>query len=108
MKNLGNMLKQAQEVQARMTEMQEQLAALEITGQAGAGMVQATLSGKGEVRKVKIDPSIVDPNDVEMLEDLVLAALNDARTKVEAEMASRMRDVTGGISLPPGFKLPGM
>ena len=107
MKNLGNMLKQAQEVQARMAEMQERLTAMEITGQAAAGMVKATLSGKGEVRKVKIDPSLVVADDVEVLEDLVVAAINDARTRVEAAMAEEMQKVTGGLPLPAGFKLPG-
>jgi DNA-binding YbaB/EbfC family protein len=108
MKNLGNMLKQAQEVQTRMAEMQERLATMELVGQSAAGMVRATLSGKGEVRKVKIDPSLVDPNDVEVLEDLIVAAINDARTRVEAAMAEEMQKVTGGLSLPPGLKLPGM
>jgi DNA-binding YbaB/EbfC family protein len=108
MKNLGNMLKQAQEVQSRMAEMQERLSAMEVSGQSAAGMVQATLSGKGEVRKLKIDRSLVDPNEVEVLEDLVVAALNDARAKVEAAMTQEMSKVTGGLSLPAGFKLPGM
>ena len=108
MKNLGNMLKQAQEVQTRMAEMQERLSAMEVSGQSAAGMVKATLSGKGEVRKVKIDPSLVDPKDVEVLEDLIVAAINDARTRVEAAMAEEMQKVTGGLSLPPGLKLPGM
>lgn len=108
MKNLGNMLKQAQEVQARMAEMQERLATMEVSGQSAAGMVRATLSGKGEVRKVKIDPSLVVADDVEVLEDLIVAAINDARTRVEAAMAEEMAKVTGGLSLPPGLKLPGM
>ena len=108
MKNLGNMLKQAQEVQSRMAEMQERLAAMEVAGQSAAGMVQATLSGKGEVRRLKIDPSLVDPNEIEVLEDLVVAALNDARAKVEAALAQEMSKVTGVLSLPAGFKLPGM
>jgi DNA-binding YbaB/EbfC family protein len=108
MKNLGNMLKQAQEVQTRMAEMQERLSAMEVSGQSAAGMVKATLSGKGEVRKVKIDPSLVVPDDVEVLEDLIVAAINDARTRVEAAMAEEMQKVTGGLSLPPGLKLPGM
>jgi DNA-binding YbaB/EbfC family protein len=108
MKNLGNMLKQAQEVQARMAEMQERLSTMEVSGQSAAGMVRATLSGKGEVRKVKIDPSLVVADDVEVLEDLIVAAINDARTRVEAAMAEEMAKVTGGLSLPPGLKLPGM
>jgi DNA-binding YbaB/EbfC family protein len=108
MKNLGNMLKQAQEMQSRMAEMQERLAAMEVSGSAGAGMVQATLSGKGEVRRMRIDPSLLKPEDAEVLEDLVVAAINDARTRVEAAMAEEMQKMTGGLSLPPGFKIPGL
>ncbi|MCC7283423.1 MAG: YbaB/EbfC family nucleoid-associated protein [Acetobacteraceae bacterium] len=108
MKNLGNMLKQAQEVQTRMAEMQARLSAMEVSGQSAAGMVSATLSGKGEVRKVKIDASLVDPAEVEVLEDLIVAAINDARARAEAAMAEEMAKVTGGLSLPPGLKLPGM
>jgi DNA-binding YbaB/EbfC family protein len=106
MKNLGNLIKQAQQMQAKMAEMQEKLAAMEIAGAAGGGMVQATVSGKGEVKRVKIDKSIVDPNDVEMLEDLIVAAINDARGKVEAHAAAEMEKLTGGLGLPGGFKLP--
>lgn len=106
MKNLGNLMKQAQEMQARMQEMQEQLAQAEVTGTSGAGMVQMTLNGKGEARAVKIDKSLIDPNEAEVLEDLILAAFNDARAKVEARAAEEMQKLTGGLQLPPGFKLP--
>jgi len=106
MKNLGNLLKQAQEMQTRMQEMQAQLAQAEVTGTAGAGMVQVTLNGKGEARAVKIDPSLIDPNEAEVLEDLILAAFNDARAKVEAHTAEQMQKLTGGLQLPPGLKLP--
>ena len=106
MKNLGNLLKQAQDMQTRMAEMQEQLAQLEITGTSGGGMVQITLNGKGEARSVKIDKSLIDPNEAEVLEDLVLAALNDARGKVDTQAAEQMSKLTGGLQLPPGFKLP--
>jgi len=106
MKNLGNLMKQAQQMQSKMAEMQEKLAALEVTGQSGGGMVVATLGGKGDVRRVKIDKSLVDPNDVEVLEDLLVAALNDARAKVDAVAAEQMREMTGGLNLPPGMKLP--
>jgi len=106
MKNLGQMMRQAQEMQAKMAELQEQLAATEITGVAGGGMVQVTSNGKGEMRAVKIDPALVDPNEVEVLEDLIVAAANDARAKAEAASAERMRELTGGLALPPGFKLP--
>lgn len=106
MKNLGNLMKQAQQMQSKMAEMQEKLAALEVTGQSGGGMVVATLGGKGDVRRLKIDKSLVDPNDVEVLEDLLVAALNDARAKVDALAAEQMREMTGGLNLPPGMKLP--
>ncbi|WP_299394854.1 YbaB/EbfC family nucleoid-associated protein [Pelagibius sp.] len=106
MKNLGQMMKQAQEMQAKMAEMQEKLGELEVSGQAGAGMVTATLNGKSELRGLKIDPSLVDPSDVEVLEDLIVAAVNDAKAKVEVRVAEEMQKVTGGLSLPPGMKLP--
>ena len=106
MKNLGNLMKQAQQMQSKMAEMQEKLAALEVTGQSGGGMVVVTLGGKGDVRRVKIDKSLVDPNDVEVLEDLLVAALNDARAKVDAVTSDQMREMTGGLNLPPGMKLP--
>jgi DNA-binding YbaB/EbfC family protein len=106
MKNLGQMMKQAQKLQAKMAEMQEQLASVEVTGAAGGGMLQVTMNGKGEVRKVKIDPSLVDPDDIEVLEDLIAAACNDAKQKVETHVAERMAELTGGLQLPPGIQLP--
>ncbi len=106
MKNLGNLLKQAQDMQVRMQELQDQLARAEVTGTSGAGMIQVTLSGKGEARSIKIDPSLIDPNEAEVLEDLLLAAFNDARGKVEAHAAEEMSKLTGGLQLPPGIKLP--
>ena len=106
MKNLGQMMKQAQAMQAKMAEMQEKLGQLEVTGQSGAGMVKATLNGKSELRRLKIDPSLVDPNEVEVMEDLIVAAVNDARSKVETAVAEEMKKVTGGLDLPPGLKLP--
>jgi DNA-binding YbaB/EbfC family protein len=105
MKDLMKMMKQAQEIQGRMQRMQEELASLEVSGQSGAGMVKITLNGKGEMRAVKIDPSLLKPDDVEMVEDLVLAAFQDAKGKVEVEMQKRMQDVAGGLPLPPGLKL---
>ena len=106
MKNLGNMMKQAQQMQQRMAEMQQQLEGIEVTGAAGGGMVQVTLNGKGAMRRVRIDPKIVDPADVGMLEDLIVAAANDAKTKVEAHVQEEMQKLTGGLQLQPGFKLP--
>jgi hypothetical protein len=106
MKNLGQMMKQAQQMQQRMAELQEELEKVEITGSAGGGMVQVTMTGKGMLRSVRIDPKLVVPNETEMLEDLIVAAGNDAKTKVEAHMQAEMQKVTGGLQLPPGFKLP--
>jgi DNA-binding YbaB/EbfC family protein len=106
MKNLGNMLKEAQKLQARMGEMQQKMAEMEIEGGAGAGLVAVTLNGKGEMRRIKIDPSLLVPDDVEILEDLVVAAVNDAKTKIEQQMQGEMQKLTGGMSLPPGLKLP--
>jgi DNA-binding YbaB/EbfC family protein len=106
MKNLGNLMKQAQEMQAKMQEMQDRLAEMEVTGAAGAGMVNVTLTGKGDVRKVKIDPSLFNSEDAEVVEDLIVAAFNDARAKAEAHMQEEMAKVTGGLNLPPGMKLP--
>ena len=106
MKNLGQLMKQAQQVQAKMAEMQEKLAAMEVEGAAGGGLVKATVTGKGELKHLKIEPSLVDPKEVEVLEDLVVAAVNDARGKIDALTADEMKKVTGGIPLPPGMKLP--
>ena len=106
MKNLGNMLKEAQKLQARMGEMQQKMADMEIEGGAGAGLVAVTLNGKGEMRRIKIDPSLLVPDDVEILEDLVVAAVNDAKAKIEEQMQGEMQKLTGGLSLPPGMKLP--
>lgn len=104
--NLGKMMKQAQEMQTRMQEMQDQLASLEITGASGGGMVVATLNGKGEMRKLEIDPSLMSPEEKEVLEDLVTAAVNDARAKVDAMVQEKTQEMMGGLQLPPGMKLP--
>jgi hypothetical protein len=106
MKNIGQMLKQAQELQNKMAEMQERLAESEITGASGGGMVSVTLNGKGEMRAVKIDPSLAKPDEVEILEDLLVAAHNDAKAKLETYVQDEMAKVTGGLQLPPGMKLP--
>ncbi len=106
MKNLGNMLKQAQQMQSKMAEMQGRLGEIELTGQSGAGMVEVTINGSGQMRRVKLSKDVVDPNDVEVLEDLIVAAFNDAKTKIEAVVAEETQKVMGGIKLPPGIKLP--
>jgi DNA-binding YbaB/EbfC family protein len=107
MKNMGQIMKQVQQLQARAEEVQQKLSATEITGSAGGGAVSVTLNGKGEMRRVKIDPATVSgPGDLEILEDLIVAAFNDAKTKVEAHASAEMGKLTAGLPLPPGFKLP--
>lgn len=106
MKNLAGMMKQAQQMQQKMADMQARLEAAEIEGVAGAGLVRVTLTGKGALKGIKIDPKLLDPNDTEMLEDLVLAAHADAKGKIDAKMEEETRNAMGGLSLPPGMKLP--
>ena len=105
MKNLGNLMKQAQQMQAKMGEMQAKLAEVEMTGASGGGLVNITLNGKGDVRKIKIDPSLAAPDEVEVLEDLLVAAFNDAKVKIDAHMQAEMGKLTGGLNIP-GLKLP--
>jgi DNA-binding YbaB/EbfC family protein len=106
MKNLGQMMRQAQEMQERLAQMQASLGEVQVTGVAGGGMVQVTVTGKTEAKQVKIDPSLLNGSEAGVLEDLLVAAFNDARAKVEVQMAERMSELTGGLPLPPGFKLP--
>lgn len=106
MKNLGQLMKQAQAMQTKMAEMQEKLETMEIEGSAGAGMVTVTLNGKGAMRGVKIDPSLAKADEVEILEDLITAAHNDAKSKLEQKVQEETADMMGGLQLPPGFKLP--
>ena len=106
MKNIGQLMKQAQAMQEKMAEMQAQLEAVEMIGVAGGGSVQLTLNGKGDLKKVAIDKTLVDPEEVEVLEDLILAAAKDAKSKVDQHVASEMSRLTGGLPLPPGMKLP--
>jgi DNA-binding YbaB/EbfC family protein len=106
MKNLGNLMKQAQQMQSKMAEMQAKMSELEVTGAAGGGMLQVTLNGKYELKKIKIDKALVDPEDIEVLEDLIIAAFNDAKIKAETAMQDEMSKITGGLNLPAGMKLP--
>lgn len=105
MKDLMKLMKQAGEIQGRMQKMQEELAALEVEGQSGAGLVTVRLNGKMEARGIKIDPSLIKPDEAEMLEDLILAAFQDAKGKAETAVQAKMQEVTGGLQLPPGMKL---
>ena len=103
--NLGNMMKQAQQVQEGMKKMQEKLASIEVEGQSGAGLVKVIMTCRHDVKSVQIDDSLVG-DDKEMLEDLIAAAFNDAVRRVETTSQEQMAELTGGLGLPPGMKLP--
>ncbi len=105
MKDVMGMMKQVQQMQAKMQDMQNELADMEIEGQSGGGLVTVTLNGKSEMRGVKIDPSLVVPDEVEILEDLIVAATQDAKTKAEGLMQEKMQGLAGGLPIPPGLKL---
>ncbi|WP_417468553.1 YbaB/EbfC family nucleoid-associated protein [Maricaulis sp.] len=107
MTDLMGLMKQAQAMQQKMTEAQEKLAASQVIGEAGAGLVTMTLSGKGEMRALSIDPSLLDPTEGEVIEDLVMAAHNDAKRKMDALQQEVMKEAAGGLQLPPGMSMPG-
>ncbi len=102
---LGNIMKQFQKMQARMEEIQAELEKTRIEGTAGGGMVKATVNGKQELLEIKIDPEVVDPEDIEMLQDLIVAAVNQARQKAQELQAEQMSELTGGLNIP-GMNLP--
>jgi len=102
---IGNLMKQAQLMQENMKKLQEQLAVMEVEGQAGSGLVKVVMTGRHEVKRVTIDPKLL-ADDREMLEDLVAAAVNDAARKIDATTQEKMSGVTAGLPLPPGMKLP--
>ncbi|SNY91851.1 hypothetical protein SAMN04515647_2095 [Cohaesibacter sp. ES.047] len=104
--DMMKMMKKAKEMQAKMAEMQEQVAEMEATGVAGGDTVKITLSGKGVMKTLSIDPSLINPDDAEILEDLIIAAHNDAKSKVEAAMQEKMQDMAGELGLPAGMNLP--
>jgi hypothetical protein len=104
--NIAAMMKQFQEMQAKMQEAQARLEAQEVSGQSGGGMVKVTMNGKGAMTGIAIDPALMKPEEKEILEDLLVAAHNDAKSKVERMMAESLKDMTGGLPLPPGLKLP--
>ena len=106
MKNIGQLIKQAQAMQEKLAEMQAELEAVVMTGVAGAGLVELTLNGKSDMKTIRIDKSLLDPNEAEVLEDLIVAAFADAKRKVAAHTEAEMQKFTGGLSLPPGMKLP--
>ena len=104
--DIMGMMKKAQAMQAKLAETQEELTQLEVEGQSGGGMVKVVMTGKGEMKSIALDPSLLVPDDREMLEDLILAAFGDAKGKADRAAAEKMQSVTSGLPLPPGFKLP--
>jgi nucleoid-associated protein EbfC len=105
MKNIFGMMKQAQELQSKMAELQAELETMEVEGTSGGGLVKVTLTGKGSMPKISIDPSLVKAEETEILEDLIVAAHGDAKQKAEKAMAEKMQAITAGLPLPPGMKL---
>ena len=106
MNNFNDMMKKAQEMQKKMQEMQESLASLEVEGTAGGGMVKIVMNCKNEVKKIELDPSIIKQEEKQMMEDLIVAALNDAKTKAEEKSKEEMAKFSGDLGLPPGMKMP--
>nr|WP_206711203.1 YbaB/EbfC family nucleoid-associated protein [Aquisalinus flavus] len=106
MKNFGDMMKQASQLQGKMQEMQEKIAAMQVEGSAGGGMVRVTLTGKGYASKVSIEKDLLNPEEGEVLEDLITAAINDAKARLEEKSQEEMKSLTEGLPLPPGMKLP--
>ncbi len=106
MVDIMGMMKQAQAMQAKLQDAQEELARLDVEGQSGGGMVRIALSGKGEMKAVHLDPTLLTPADKEMIEDLIVAAYTDAKAKADRATAEKMQSLTAGLPLPPGMKLP--
>ena len=105
MRDLMGMMKQVKDMQARMQALQEELAAAEVTGQSGGGLVVVTLNGKGDMTRLRIEPTLMKADEAEILEDLVVGATQDAKAKVESGMQQKMAEITGGLPIPPGMKL---
>ncbi len=106
MVNLGNMMKQAQELQKKMSEAQEKLNQIEVEGTSGGGLVKVISTAKGNIKKISVDDSLIKQDEKDILEDLIVAAINDAKEKGETTTQEHMKSLTGGLSLPPGMKLP--
>nr|WP_316651318.1 YbaB/EbfC family nucleoid-associated protein [uncultured Gellertiella sp.] len=106
MKDIMGMMGKVKEMQAKMEKMQGEIAALEVEGRSGGGLVSVRMNGKGELLGVKIDPSLFKEEDIEIIEDLIVAAHKDAKDKAEAVTAEKTRALTAGLPIPPGFKLP--
>ena len=106
MVNIGNMMKQAQEIQKKIAEVQARLESIEVEGVSGGGMVKVVSSAKGNIKSISLDPSLMNEKEKDITEDLIVAAINDAKKKAEEATQEEMKNVTGGLSLPPGMKLP--
>jgi len=106
MNNFSDMMKKAQEMQKKMQEIQDSLSNLEVEGTSGGGIVKIIMNCKNEVKKIDIDPSIIKNDEKEVMEDLIIAALNDAKSKAEEKSQDKMKELTGGLGLPPGMKMP--
>ncbi len=106
MKDIMGMMGKVKEMQEKMQTMQAELETIEVEGTSGGGMVSVTLTGKGAMKGLRIDPSLIVPDDVEMMEDLIIAAHNDAKNKSEQAMAEKTQELTAGLPIPPGMKLP--
>lgn len=106
MKDLMGMMGKVKEMQTKMEQMQAEVAALEVEGRSGGGLVTVRMNGKGDLLSLKIDPSLFKEDEVEILEDLIVAAHKDAKDKAESQMAEKTRTLTAGLPIPPGFKLP--
>ncbi|WP_297326626.1 YbaB/EbfC family nucleoid-associated protein [uncultured Bartonella sp.] len=106
MRDMMGMMKKAKEMQAKMQAMQEEMVNIQETGTSGGGLVNVTLTGQGTIQAIKIDSSLVKPEEVEILEDLIMAAHNEAKAKIENTMAEKTKAITAGLPIPPGFKLP--
>ena len=104
--DIGKLMQQAGEMQTKMQELQEKIAEMEITGEAGAGMVKVVMNGKGYAKSVSVDPSLIADGQAEILEDLIAAAINDAKSKIDTQGQEKMQELTAGLPLPPGMKLP--
>ena len=104
--DMMDMMKKAKELQGKMEQLQAEVSAIEVAGSSGGGLVSVVMTGKSEMKRVTIDPSLLKPEEAEIVEDLIVAAVNDARAKAEDALADKMRELTGGLQLPPGMKLP--
>ena len=104
--DIMGMMKKAQAMQAKLADAQEELSKLEVEGQSGGGMVKIVVTGKGDMKSIQIDPTLLTPNDKDMVEDLILAAFADAKGKADRVSAEKMQELTAGLPLPPGMKLP--